>query len=138
MMRLAAILIIAAGASACAASAANEPRTAKAEVELQKELVGKVAGAPVKCLPSYRSNDMTIIDDNTILFRDGRNRVYRNDPLGGCSPMGNAGYTLVTRSFTGQMCRGDIVQVVDLTSRMIAGSCSLSDFVPYQVPGTRI
>jgi hypothetical protein len=137
-MRVAAILLITAAASACAGSAVSEPRTPRAEIELQKELVGKVAGAPVKCLPSYRSNDMTIIDDNTILFRDGRNRVYRNDPLGGCSPMGNGGYTLVTRSLSGQMCRGDIVQVVDLRSRMTAGSCSLSDFVPYQVPGTRI
>ncbi|HMI40276.1 MAG TPA: hypothetical protein VK485_03470 [Sphingomicrobium sp.] len=136
-MRPAAIILITAAASACAASAATGPRTARAERDLQRELVGKVAGAPVKCLPSYRSNDMTIIDDNTILFRDGRNRVYRNDPLGGCSPMGSAGYTLVFRPLSGQMCRGDIVQVTDLRSRMIAGSCSLGDFVPYQVPGTK-
>ena len=136
-MRLAAILLVAAAASACAASAANEPRTAKAESEFQRELAGKVAGAPLKCLPSYRSNDMTIIDDNTILYRDGRNRVYRNDPPGGCSPMGNPGYTLVFRPLSGQSCRGDIVRVVDLTSRMTAGSCSLSDFVPYEVPGTK-
>jgi hypothetical protein len=136
-MRPAAIILIAAAASACAASAATEPRTAKAETRLQKALAGKVAGAPVKCLPSYRSNDMTIIDDNTILYRDGRNRVYRNDPPGGCSPMGNPGYTLVTRPLTGQSCRGDIVRVVDLTSRMTVGSCSLGDFVVYQTPGTR-
>ena len=75
---------------------------------------------------------MTIIDDNTILFRDGRNRVYRNDPPGGCSPMGNAGYTLVTRSLTGEMCRGDFVQVMDLRSRITAGACSLGEFIPYE------
>jgi hypothetical protein len=136
-MRAAALILITAAAAACAASATNEPRTAKAETRLQNELAGKVAGAPLKCLPSYRSNDMTIIDDNTILFRDGRNRVYRQDPPGGCSPMGNAGYTLVFRPLSGQSCRGDIVRVVDLTSRMTAGSCSLGDFVPYEVPGTK-
>ena len=136
-MRSAAILVMTAAASACAASAISEPRTAKAESKLARELAGKVAGAPVKCLPSHRTSDMTIIDDNTILFRDGRNLVYRNDPPGGCSPMGNAGYTLVTRSFTGQMCRGDFVQVVDLTSRITAGACSLGEFIPYQVAAAK-
>ena len=46
--------------------------------------------------------------------------------------MGGAGYTLVTRSLTGEMCRGDFVQVVDLRSRMAAGACSLGEFIPYQ------
>jgi hypothetical protein len=132
MMRSAVLLALAAAVSACAASTVSEPRTARAESELASALAGKVAGPPVKCLPSFRTRDMNIVDDNTILFRDGRNRVYRNDPPGGCSPMGGAGYTLVTRSITGQMCSGDFVQVVDLRSRMTAGACSLGDFIPYQ------
>jgi len=132
MMRPAAMLLVAASASACAASAMTEPRTAKAEQALQRELVGKVAGAPVSCLPGFRAGDMTIVDDNTILFRDGRNKVYRNDPPGGCSPMGGSGYALVTRSISSQMCRGDIVHVTDLSSGTVAGSCALGDFVPYQ------
>ena len=132
-MRSTILILLAAAASACAAySGVSEPRTAQAEMTLQKSLMGKVAGAPVHCLQSLRTHDMRIIDDNTILFRDGRRRVYRNDPLGGCRPMGRGGYALVTRSPTGQMCRGDIVQVVDLTNKAVAGSCSLGDFVPYQ------
>jgi hypothetical protein len=132
VLRPATLLLVTAAVSACAASAVSEPRTARAESKLARELAGKVAGPPVKCLPSIRTSDMTIVDDNTILFRDGRNRVYRNDPPGGCSPMGGAGYTLVTRSITGQMCRGDFVQVVDLRSRITAGACSLGEFSPYQ------
>lgn len=132
MVRMAALLAVIAAASACAASAVTELRTARAQSELARALAGKVAGPPIKCLPSHRTRDMTIIDDNTILFRDGRNRVYRNDPPGGCSPMGGAGYTLVTRSITGEMCRGDFVQVVDLTSRITAGACSLGEFIPYE------
>ena len=131
-MRPAAVLIIAAAASACAASATPQPRTAQAQTKLTKALVGKVAGPRVSCLPSYRTNDMRIIDDNTILFREGRNLVYRNDPPGGCSPMGRGAYTLVTRSPTGQMCRGDIVRVVDLMSKTTVGSCTLGNFIPYR------
>jgi hypothetical protein len=130
-LRVSALALIAA-CSACTSSDVSEPRSARAETELTRALAGKVAGAPVKCLPSFRTNDMTIIDDNTILFREGRRRVYRNDPPGGCSPMGRGGYALVTHSLAGEMCRGDIVRVVDLSSQMMTGSCSLGDFVPYQ------
>lgn len=131
MMRPAALLLIVASASACAASAMTEPRSAKAETRLASELQGKIAGPSVSCLPPFRTNDMIVIDDDTILFREGRNRVWRNDPPGGCSPMGGPGYTLVFRSIGSQMCRGDIVRIVDLGSGIGAGSCSLGDFVPY-------
>jgi hypothetical protein len=136
-MRPAAFLFLTVAASACAASAMTEPRTPKAERTLQRELAGKVAGAPVSCLPPFRTGDMTVVDDNTVLFKGGHNRVYRNDPPGGCSPMSWGGYTLVTRSNSAQMCRGDIVQVVDVGSGQIAGSCALGDFIPYQIPGTK-
>jgi hypothetical protein len=134
-MRPAAFLLIAASASACAASTMTEPRTPKAEKRLLTELQGKVAGPPVACLSSLRNRDMIVIDDNTVLFRDGSRRVYRNDPPGGCAPMGFGGYTLVTRTNSSEMCRGDIVQVTDLRSHVIAGSCALGDFVPYTRPG---
>lgn len=134
-MRPAAFLIIAASASACAASAMTETRSPKAEKRLVSELQGKVAGAPISCLPPLRGRDMIVIDDNTVLFREGRRKVYRNDPPGGCSPMGFGGYTLVTRSTSSQLCRGDIVQVTDLRNGIIAGSCALGDFVPYERVG---
>lgn len=131
MMRPAALLIIIAASSACAASAATEPRTAKAETRLSRELAGKVAGTPVSCLPSFRSQDMVVIDDNTILFRNG-STVYRNDPPGGCSPLGRGNYTLVTKTSGSSLCRGDIGSVVDLTARFTAGSCVFGDFIPYR------
>jgi hypothetical protein len=136
-MRPAAFVILAVAASACAASAMTQSRTPKAERTLQRELGGKVAGAPVSCLPPFRPGDMTVVDDNTVLFRASHNRVFRNDPPGGCSPMGWGGYALVTRSTSAQMCRGDIVQIVDVGSGQIAGSCALGDFIPYAVPGTK-
>ena len=76
---------------------------------------------------------MNVIDDHTILFADGRT-TWRNDPPGGCSNLGRPGYTMVTRLFGAQYCRGDIVHVVDSSSGMFAGSCALGDFVPYVRP----
>ena len=117
----------------CACATASEPtqRSAKAQATYDRMLSGKVAGKAEKCLPTYRSNDMTIIDDDTILFRDGRT-VYVNHPLGGCMNLDRSGSALVTRNFGPQLCRGDLATVVDNSSGMSLGACSLGDFVPYR------
>ena len=117
----------------CACATASEPaeRSAKAQAEYDRLLAGKTAGKAEKCLPTYRSNDMTIIDDDTILFRDGRT-TYVNHPLGGCMNLDRSGSALVTRNFGPQLCRGDIATVVDNSSGITLGSCSLGDFVPYR------
>lgn len=107
-------------------------RTPQAEAHLQTLLNGRVPGPPVSCLPDYRSNDMVVIDDSTILFRDGRT-VYRNDFQGGsCSHLGSGFYALLTRRTGGiGLCRGDIAGVIDTGSGRTVGSCVVGDFVPY-------
>ena len=74
---------------------------------------------------------MHIVDDYTILFRDG-GTVYVQNPRGGCNGIGSGTYTLVTRPFgTNQLCGGDINRVVDLRTGMGGGSCVFSPFIPY-------
>jgi hypothetical protein len=109
---------------------------ARAQAKLATLLAGKVAGPPQSCLPSYRSNDMIVIDDYTIAFRDGTDRVWVTHPQGGCNLLGSGSYALVTRNFGGMgLCRGDIGSVVDVRNRSTVGSCAMSDFVPYKTPG---
>lgn len=119
------------GLCACATASEPEQRSAKDQATYDRMLAGKVAGKAEKCLPTRRSNDMTVIDDNTILFRDGRT-VYVNQPLGGCNNLHQSGRALVTKNFGPQLCRGDLATVVDNTSGMTLGACSLGDFVPYR------
>ena len=135
MRRLATIAVTASLLAGCTAGMAGpQPRNLRAENELREALAGKVAGRPVDCLQSGRSGDMQVIDDNTILFRDGR-RTYVQAPHGGCSPLGSGHYTLVTHSFGGMgLCRGDIARVVDLQNGFTVGSCSLDSFVPFERP----
>ena len=108
-----------------------EQRSAAAQATYDRLLAGKTAGRPAKCLPLQRSNDMVVIDDDTILYRDGRT-TYVNKPLGSCSLLSRGSYALVTRSIGSQLCRGDIGTVTDMTSGTTVGSCSLGDFVPYR------
>ena len=77
---------------------------------------------------------MQVIDDWTILFRDGRT-VYVQNPRGGCPGLGNASRTLVTRQFgTNELCDGDIDHMVDLVAKIQGGSCVFGPFVPYTKP----
>jgi len=127
-------LLAAAGISLAACETADfQPaqRSAQAQATYDKLLAGKTAGRAAKCLPLQRSNDMVVIDDDTILYRDGRT-THVNQPLGGCNRLGRGSYALVTRSTGSQLCRGDIANVVDLSTGVTVGSCALGDFVPYK------
>jgi hypothetical protein len=105
---------------------------ADAQSRLNKLLAGKMPGKPQSCLASYRANDMIVIDDYTLAFRDGTNRVWINKPAGGCNLLSAGPYALVTRNMGGMgLCRGDIGQVTDTLNHTTVGSCVMGDFVPY-------
>lgn len=120
--------------SSCSTAPSRMTRTAEAQAELDKALAGRVAGTPVNCLPSYRASDMQIIDDWTILFKDG-STIYLQNPRGGCPGIGNRRNILVTRLHgTTQLCSGDINHLVDPVSGIGGGACVFSQFVPYAKP----
>lgn len=107
----------------------------KAQTRLAELLAGKVAGQPQSCLPSWRTHDMAVIDDRTIVFRETAGRAWVMHPQNDCNLLSAGPYALVTRTSTTQLCRGDIGQVVDTLSGAMVGSCVMGDFVPYTRPG---
>jgi hypothetical protein len=136
-MRVIAVLMAGAVLASCTTGPYPAPtRTAEKQREYEQLLVGKVPQTPVSCLPHYRSGDMRTIDENTILFRDGANRVYVAHMQGGCNNLGSGSTALVTKQYgTANLCRGDIAQVVDTLNRFTVGSCVFGDFTPYVRPG---
>lgn len=135
-MRILSLLVLASLAAGCSTTPPPpDVRSVEAQQRLDKELAELVAGPPQACLPHYRSNDMIVIDDHTLLFRDGANRVYRNnlEGVGGCAMLGGP-YTLVTHSVGTGLCRGDIAQVRDIRNGILVGSCAINDFIPYTRP----
>ena len=111
------------------------PLDAKQQARLTQLIGGKVAGTPRSCLPNWRSHAMTAIDDMTLVFRESPGRVWVQTPQNPCNLVSMGPYALVTRTPTGQLCRGDIAQVVDPMSGANVGSCVMGDFVPYVRPG---
>jgi len=127
MIALGGVLAIA----GCSTAPYAEVRNPKAQQELAQALAGRTAQPPVRCLPNYRTTEMQVIDDWTILYRDGRT-TYVQNPRGGCRGLGNGSYTMVIRQYgTNQLCDGDLSQLVDLRSGMGGGSCVFGPFTPY-------
>ncbi|CAN5152897.1 MAG: hypothetical protein M3448_05900 [Pseudomonadota bacterium] len=111
------------------------PLDMKQQTRLAQLLGGKVAGPPMSCLPNWRTHNMTAIDDSTLIFEASPGRVFLQKPQNPCNLVSIGPYALVTRSTTGQLCRGDIAQVVDTLSGTNVGSCVMGDFIPYVRPG---
>jgi len=111
------------------------PLAPKQQAQLDRLLGGKVAGPPQSCLPNWQVHDMSVIDDQTIIFRDSPGRVWLQKPQNPCNLLSMGPYALVTRNPTGALCQGDIGQVIDTMSGTNVGSCVMGPFVPYTRPG---
>lgn len=120
--------------ASCSTAPAQEARSPRAQRELAEALAGHTPGPAVRCIPTFRADRMQVIDDYTILFRDGRT-IYVQNPRGGCPGIGSGSRTLVTRPFgSNQLCDGDLNHTVDLVSRIQGGACVFGPFVPYSRP----
>ena len=123
-------------AAASAVLAAAAPGLSpKSEAKLQRLVAGKVAQPATSCMPYSRNREMTVLDDNTVVFNNGPERVFVAHLSDGCQNIVGPGpYALVTRQTTGTLCHGDIADVVDTMAHINAGSCVFESFVPYVRP----
>lgn len=123
--------------TACAAgqqSAEAEALTPRQLALLDRELGGKVAGEPVSCIPG-RTADQTIrVSDDILLYRVSGRLVYKNDLRSSCPGLARDNDIIVSRTTGTGPCRGDIITLVDRTSGISGGSCSLGEFTPYRTP----
>lgn len=122
-------------ATACTASVAQstrrDDRAAAQAAKVDRALAGLMPGPAQGCLngPDRRFARVTTYG-STMLFRIGRDRVFRNDMNGNCTT-GTFDPIVVTQTPSTALCRGDIAQLIDRASRFPVGSCSYGDFIPY-------
>ena len=129
-MRAILVSIAAFGAASCATYDDREP--GPMGPELTEAVAGRVAGEPQSCVSLRDLDGNRSVDNGDAIIFDGRGGViYVNRPPAGC-PSLRFGRTLVTVTPSTQLCRGEIANVVDLTSNFSHGSCGLGDFVPYR------
>jgi len=108
--------------AACATGPEGPPKlTEKQTQALEKALDGKVAGEKQACISQYRQTNLQVISDQVLLYKVSNRLVYKNEVFGRCTGL-SRGDTLITQSFTGQLCRGDIARVANLNIGMLSGS----------------
>jgi hypothetical protein len=128
--------LAASAVASCTTAPDMTQRSAAKQAELAQLLAGKVAQRPITCLPHRSADDMRVIDDQTIAYRDGGYRTYVTHMNGPCSNLATGMAALVTHQFgSPDLCSGDIARVVDTANGVTIGSCAFGDFTPYVRPG---
>jgi len=117
--------------AAPAASGEKIDLTEKQQTKLDKRLEGRTVGDPVSCIALRDQKNMTVISDDVLLFSSSSHAktIYVNKPYKGCRNADRL--VMVYDRPTTQLCRGEIVQLVDNTTGVNVGSCAFSEFTPY-------
>ena len=94
-------------------------------------LAGRVAGPPAECLDDMQaSGGPTIVDRNTILYRESGRRLWVVNPDGACPSLAPR-RTLIVIKYGSQTCAGDRFRVLEPGSTIPSGFCRFGKFVPY-------
>jgi len=111
------------------------PQGVQGSARLQQLLAGKVAGAPINCIPGFRAGGApSFVTPTQAVFVVNPSLVYVSDVQGsGCEDAADPSNILVTKSSGALgLCQGDTMRILDLQTKVIKGACTLSEFVPYR------
>lgn len=126
--------ITAAAALALGAGAATANETIeKGETRLAEMLEGYVAGEPVRCITTFRSNAPQIIDRVALVHDEGKT-IYVARPANPRS-LDNGDILLVERFSPTRLCASDNMRTIDRTSGFTTGNVFVKEFVPYTREG---
>ena len=128
-MRTLAIALVAAAALLTGPALDAKPRLSPQQ-QLDKLLVGRVAGKPVHCISQYETRDMQVLDKTAIVYGWGKT-IWVNTPRNAESLDDDD--IMVTRLYGSQFCSLDIVNTVDRSGGFTTGFISLGEFVPYRL-----
>ena len=122
-----------AGMLALAMFAAAGCASAKGPGELSEKAAEKLAGfvqtgETVSCLSLTSIRSIDAIDDWRFLVRTNGGRYYLNTVSGKCSGASRANTRIEYSTSIAQLCRGQLIRVVDNSANFLTGSCGLRDF----------
>lgn len=127
MKALTLFLLLALAACAGSETAASGPQ--QPDPRIASTLEGLKPGKPAQCIPRSRVREIRTAKD-IILYVEGRNRVWRNDLVGGCAGL-RRDDIVVWQGWGSDYCRGDMIRTQDRAAGQITGACALGDFTPY-------
>ncbi|WP_326525844.1 hypothetical protein [Sphingomonas sp.] len=99
--------------------------------ELADAVKGRIAGQPVRCLPSSSTDAPRIIGES-LLYRDGR-RLLLSEAMDGC-PSLRGDPIVIVEVRGGQVCSGDSFRTLPRGGSIPGPTCRFGPFVPYTLP----
>lgn len=111
-------------ASCASADSGGSTLTAEAAEALSKY---ERTGETRSCMSTTQISAINPLDAHHFLVRVGVSKYYLNE-TSGCRGAGRAFNRIQYEVSGGQLCRNQIVQVVDNSSGFIVGSCGLGEF----------
>lgn len=94
---------------------------------------GRVAGPVQTCISTNPSENLRVLDAQTLAYGNGRT-VFINHLPGACPGLGELNTTIVDASSGSQYCRGDRVRGLEIGAIIPGPTCNLGDWVPYVRP----
>ena len=108
----------------CATAASERVNKAAAEKLDSFERTGEV----VSCIRLARGNSITPVTESTFLIRVGVNNYYVNEVSGRCRGATRSSTRLQYTTSLSQLCRNEIIRVVDNSAGFQTGACGLGSF----------
>jgi hypothetical protein len=121
--------------SGCSASDAESTPLALTDKQaklLEKQIGGKVPGEAVSCISDLQQSNIIRVSDDILLYKMSGRLVYQNRLKSSCPGLASDRDIIVTEQFGSQLCRGDIIKLVDRLGGIPGPFCVLGDFVPYR------
>lgn len=102
-------------------------------VAFARETTGMIAGRPQSCVPTNSSQNLRVLDAQTVAYGWGR-AVNINHLSGPCPGLDSQSTLIIEPFLGGQYCRGDRFRVREMGSSIPGPVCILNDWVPYRRP----
>jgi hypothetical protein len=118
------LLVCVLAAAGCASTPGERVNEAAAAKLAEFDRTGDVQS----CLNTRNIDSITAVDERTLLVRVGVNTYYVNDLSGRCSGATGISNRFEYKTSTGQLCRNDILKVVDNSNGFLVGSCGVGSF----------
>jgi hypothetical protein len=85
-------------------------------------------GEKSTCVPLTQVGSIIGVDEKTLLIRSGVGAYYVSDLPGRCRGVTRQGNRIEYTTSTGQLCRGEILRIVDNAGGFFVGSCGMGSF----------
>jgi len=111
-------------AAGCATSNAERINESAAATLAEYDRTGEVTS----CMNLRQISSIQAVDEKTLLIKSGVNDYYVSDLSSRCSGSTSGFNRFEYTTSTGQLCRNEIIRIVDNGTGFLAGSCGMGSF----------